>query len=424
MKRFLKSEGGSVQALVLARMKRRSTTPGNKPPPVSLRIKICSESAEIRQIVPKGDPPKQYELKNGESYWYGAWDPRDNVQPGSLIVLVNPCAKMYNGEIRVNGSATLIKPASYETFHEHTPLSLFELPEQLNGLETKENVVLNFLGWCGKPSAVHEGGQRPVAYTEGMYENMASIYTMKNRDGELLKGAYMADFGGYPVEIQKYTTDVFSSDGFIPDGFKVLASVKFYDNNFTCFGIANIDAWMVLAPLLLDELVGYMLAYVDPKHTKQLVGNLAADDGAVGSGPSYVVGLSCTCLQPNLPVMLSVAGFRVTKEYVKEYLNNVSFVESNFAEKNQLWKDREQGKVINLMEYTGELAKFYEPNAWKFYVLVDYYHIGAGGARTTYTSEELAALRSATSTDEDRAAALKNKTKMHYSTLYIYACKA
>ena len=400
---FLKSRGGSVKAIVLARMKRRSTTPGRKAPPVSLRILICSETTKIREIVPAGEAQRQYELTQGETYWYGAWDPMDNVQPGCMVVLANPSAKMFNDVMAIKGRATLLKAASYELFANEAPLSLFQVPPSLEELVERGNLILNFNG---------ASTERPVAYTEGIFDNRQAVYSAKDREGNLLKGAYIEDYGGYPTEIVAH------------GGVKVLVSLKYYDNNFDCFGIVNNDAWVALAPLLMDELVAFPLTYVDREHTRQLSMNLS-EASQSSNGPNYAVGLSCTKLVVNLPEMLAKAGLEVTTDYVKKQFKNLNFVENNLAERNELWKQRESGSVVNLSEYTGELSRFYDSEAgWRFYALLDYYHDrGGDGSRTTYTAEELATLRSAATSNQERVTALENRQKMHYTTLYIYACK-
>ena len=411
LSRFLKSRGGSVKAIVLARMKRRSAAPGKKAPPVSLRIVICSETTKIREVVSSGEAPRQYELTQGKSYWYGAWDPAENVQPGSMVVLVNPSAKVFNGEMALKGRATMLKPASYQLFAEHTPLSLFQLPSSLEALVANRNLVLHFKGGTEPPDADTE---RPVAYTEGVFEDIHTVYSAKDREGNLLKGAYIDEFGGYPGEIQAH------------GGRKVLTSTKYYDNNFDCFGIVSNEAWVALAPLLLDDFMAFSLTYVDPEYTSQLSMNLT-DASQSSHAPTYVAGLSCTKLLVNLPEVLARAGFQVTIAYVKQHFGNMDFVENNLAERNELWKQRDSGSVVNLSEYTGDLRRFYDPQEgthWRFYALLDYYNTGGGdGQRTTYSAEQLAALRSAATSNLERVAALENRQNMHYTTLYIYACK-
>ena len=362
-----------------------------------LKVVILSETTVVKEMRGEDEAPTEHDLEKGSLHWYGAFKLAATVQPGCVVVLQRPFARMYNGAIKFSGEVSLLKVSSFETLKESVPMALYQLPNTLADLVKQEMLVLVF-----DPEAP-SNALHPVAYTQGYTENVKDIYIRRDREDVEHIGAYIAGYRGYPVAI---AADAETN--------QVLSSVKSYDNHYRGFGVTNTKVWVALAPLFMNELAARMVVHVDKKATEQLEVNLAG--GAVPThGFQYVVAFGCNVLELDMPKMLSRVGFQVSFSYVRRHFGSVTYLKSPHADANQLYQRRAQGKVVNLSEYNGPLEDF--ADGWKFYAVVDCYH------DTGMTAEEILELRSETASNEQRAAALEGNM-VKFTTQHIFTCKA
>ena len=218
-------------------------------------------------------------------------------------------------------------------------------------------------------------------YNSG-YSLPCNIYET-NRDGVSYEAAYVSSFGGYPVEIEQ------------SDSFKILVALRLYDNHFSGFGIASVGAWVKLAPYIFDAYQGYIITNIDMEATRAMVANMQSTEGSTRDY-RYVATLRCNGLVFDLGSLIKRIGFEVPASYVRRNFANETYVESPLAEKNVVWKNRQQAKVLNLSEYSGPLARFLDtPGQWRFYAVVDYHD--------TTSEEELKHVRSSASSAEEKS---------------------
>lgn len=407
-RKFLKQTGGSIKAIVLSRLPGRSAAPGKKAPPVSTRLCVVSTDNEVVYTAQQeqGESLPPYQLAQSASVWYGAFDLDPKIDVGSLVTLVKPRASMYQGTTRLSGTLTLLSPASPQMLDKELPDVLMKLPSSLQELYVQENIVSVF-----NPSEEAKVKFKTVAYMQGYSGNVDQIYCGRKRSGETYKTAYIADFGGYPVEFEDNNR-------------KAYAVVCFYDKNFEDLGIVCTQAWQAFAPIFFDYFTGYLFSYVDTQATKAMQSNML--NGACGEGGSepdaedkysFVATLRCNRLVYDVKEMVQKIGFEVDADYVKDFFDGRTYVESAFAQSNKLWLNKATSPVLNLSEYNGTLDHFYnsEEGQWLFYALVGY--------DSSRMEERAVEMRQNKYSNHERGVMLKDPTRFHFNKQYIYAVR-
>lgn len=348
--KFLKSASGT--AIVLGRLPTRVRTPGKNAPPVVIRIVIVSRAVSVPYGKSSGKQGKHLELEVGSEIFYSAFQLDKAVVPGCLIVLERPYVSIFNEVEKVTGTATLLKEAIPSTLLEDLPVKCTRLPASLTEMEECQTLVLAV---TGEELDVVQSEWEALTFIEGYSKQAEQVYCRKTRNDVQYASALVESTGGYPVLIELENEE------------KVFASVRLYDNHFEDFGIVNVDAWVKLAPLLFDAFKGFMITYVETKATIGLVANMRNS-----SAYKYVLQLKCNALVFDMKELLPRVGFEVPASYVKSFFGNKNDLDSEFAQENKMWKNRKEGKVMNLSEYSGSLTRFFGEEEWKFYAVVDY----------------------------------------------------
>lgn len=372
----LKSASGT--AIVLGRLPPRPRTPGKNAPPDVILIVIVSRSISVPYGKSSGKQGKSLELEVGSETFYSAFQLDKAVVPGCLIVLESPYVSIFEEFEKVTGTATLMKTGNPATLREELPVSCTKLPASLKEMGEYQTLVLVVPGEEVGTLTSQWGASTII---EGYPKQAREVYCRKTRNEVQYASAFVDSSGGYPVLIELGNDE------------NVFASIRMYDNHFEDFGIVNTEAWVKLAPLLFDAFKGFILTYVEIKATIGLVANMENAECNTNAY-KYVLQLKCNGLVFDMKELLPRVGFEVPVSYVQTSFQDKNDVDSDFAEKNKMWKNRKEGKVMNLSEYSGTLTRFFGEEKWRFYAVVDYQN-------GVYTQEQeaekaVAKLRSAT----------------------------
>lgn len=359
LSKLAKTSGGKgerIEGIVLKRLPAKPASGNGKAPPTKIIVMVVSPTVTIKTIDSKGEDGKDYgpvdrAIEQGSSYWYGAFELSNLVTEGSRVVLVNPRADIYKGRLSLAGGAELMKKASMETLTSLPPVC-YNLPT-LDNMLTNSNVLI--------PINVDSLKDNIQAFTVGFPDESVYLKRDRNDPDNILLGAYVSDSKGYPFTVQYGPTDKKTT---------ALVNARLYDNHLVQFGVCNVDVWPKLAPVLLESFVGCLVGYVN----LDISNGMDINHGQKIEGCDYSYGLTVTAsaLHVDMAKTVPKIGFEVSKEYVIDHFKGEQFVESNYGSVNVLNKDKENGTVLNLSEYTGKLGPYLEnTDKWKFYAVVN-----------------------------------------------------
>jgi hypothetical protein len=149
----------------------------------------------------------------------------------------------------------------------------------------------------------------------------------------------------------------------------VCIDTRFYNNHLGNIGITDPDTWMYLAPYVLSKIWGYVPGYIDMKRTVALDLNNPQMRG--GDDHEHAYALSFKGLWNasiwNLPRFLKDACFEVSAGFVHAEMQDANT--SEFSQKNPL--SDPSSPIVNLSEYSGALAPFYESGG-RFFLLTNH----------------------------------------------------